>query len=261
MLWRFRISEGDFGRRLCASSGAQEVFREESWLCVARIVLAVGCYAWTRLATTELAQPGWPVQGFLNAYLLYSFLILSLLRLHGAADFAYRLTTLAVDLFFAGAVTVFSGGPGIPYGVLFVFIVIAAAYRGSLRETNLAATACALLLVVEGTVWRLWPHYFQLTGETDVSFDWLMSRGVFVVVASLVLGYVMVRERRLRAESALVTRILGQAQVRMDQALGALFAEIAPLYLPLKTRVALRKGNAEEVFSWEPEHPPRKRPP
>ena len=257
MLWRFQISEGDFGRRLCASSGAQEVFREESWLCVARVVLAVGCYAWTRLATTELAQQEWRVQGFLNAYILYSFLILFLLHMHIAAGFAYRLTTLAVDLFFAGAVTVFSGGPGVPYGVLWVFIVMTAAYRGSLRETNLAATACALLLLAEGMVWRLWPHYFQHAGETD---DWRVSRGVFLVVASLMLGYVTVRERRLRAESALVARVLGHAQVRMDQALGALFAEIAPLYLPLKARVALRKGNVEEVFSWEPEHPPRKLP-
>jgi hypothetical protein len=127
MLWRFRISEGDFGRRLCASSGAQEVSREENWLCVARVVLAVGCYVWTRLATTELAQQAGRVQGFLNAYLLYSFLILFLLRLHGAADFAYRLTTLAVDLFFAGAVTVFTGSLGIPYGVLWVFVVLTAA--------------------------------------------------------------------------------------------------------------------------------------
>ena len=258
MLWRFRISEGDFGRRLCASSGAQEVFREENWLCVARVVLAVGVYAWTRLATTELAQQAWRVQGFLNAYLLYSFLILFLLHLHGAADFAYRLTTLAVDLFFAGAVTVFTGGPGIPYGVLWVFVVMTAAYRGSFRETSLAATACAVLLLVEGMVWRLWPQYFQHAGEADFSIDRLVLRGIFLVVASLALGYLTVRERRLRAESALVARVLGHAQVRMDQALGALFAEIAPLYLPLKTLVALRKGNVEEVFSWEPEHPPSK---
>jgi len=260
MLWRFRISEGDFGRRLCASSGAQEVFREENWLCVARVVLAVGCYAWTRLPTTELAQQAWRVQGFLNAYLLYSFLTLFLLRLHGAADFAYRLTTLGADLFFAGAVTVLTGGPGIPYGALWVFVVMAAAYRGSLRETNLAAAACAVLLLVEGMVWRLWPQYFQRAGEADFSIDRLMSRGIFLVVGSLVLGYLMGRERRLRAESALVARILGHAQVRMDQALGALFAEIAPLYLPRKTLVALRKGNVEEVFSWEPERPPSKLP-
>jgi signal transduction histidine kinase len=260
MLWRFRISEGGFGRRLCASSGAQEVFREENWLCVARVVLAVGCYAWSLLATTELGQQAWRVQGFLNAYLLYSFLNLLLLRLHGAADFAYRLTTLAVDLFFAGAVTVFTGGPGIPYGALWVFVVMTAAYRGSLRETNLAATACALLLLVEGMVWRRWPQYFQDAGEADSSIDRLVSRGIFLVVASLVLGYLTVRERRLRAESALVARILGHAQVRMDQALGALFAEIAPLYLPLKTLVALRKGNVEEVFSWEPEHAPSQLP-
>src|SRR4030095_1643935 len=199
MLWRFRISEGDFGRRLCASSGAQEVFREENWLCVARVVLAVGVYAWTRLATTEWAQQAWLVQDVLNAYLLYGFLILFLLRLRGAADFAYRLTTLAVDLFFAGAVTVFTGGPGIPYGVLWVFVVMTAAYRGSLRETNIAATACAGLLLVEGMVWRLWPQYFQHLGEADLSIDRLVPRGIFLVVASLVVGYLTGRERRAGA--------------------------------------------------------------
>ncbi|HEY0723587.1 MAG TPA: hypothetical protein VGD41_06350, partial [Pyrinomonadaceae bacterium] len=260
MSWRFRISEGGFGRRLCASSGAQQVFREENWLCVARVALAVGCYAWTLLDTTELGQQAWRVQGFLNAYLLYSFLILLLLLLHGSADFAYRLTTLAVDLFFAGAVTVFTGGPGIPYGLLWVFVVMSAAYRGSLRETNLAATACALLLLIEGMVWRQWPQYFQHAGEADFSIERLLSRGIFLVVASLVLGYLTVRERRLRAESALIARILGQAPVSMDQALGALLAEIAPLYLPLKILVALRRGKVEEVFSWEPEHPPSKLP-
>src|SRR5215475_5348884 len=117
MLWRFWISEGGFGRRLRASSGAQEVFREENWLCVARVALAVGCYAWTRLPTTELAQKAWQVHGFLDASTLYSFLSLMLLCLLCAAGFAYGLTTLAVDLFFAGAGTGVSGGPGIPYGV------------------------------------------------------------------------------------------------------------------------------------------------
>jgi len=254
MSWRFRIAKGGFGRRLCASSGAREVFREETWLCGARVVLAVGCCAWAGLTSTELADQAWRVEGFLNAYLLYSFLILFLLRLHGAADFAYRLTTLAVDLFFAAVVTVFTGGPGSPYGVLWVFIVVTTAYRGSLRETNLAATACALLLLAEGVVLRLLPQYFRYAGEANFRGNRLLLRGTFLIVATLVLGYLTVRERRLRAESALVARVLGRAQVGMDQALAALFAEIAPLYLPLKTLVALRKGNVEEVFSWEPEH-------
>lgn len=251
MLWRFRISEGSFSRRLCASSGAQEVFRDEKWLCLARIGLALVCCAWARLATPELAQQTSRVQGFLNAYLLYSFLILFLLLLHGAADFGYRLTTLAVDLFFAGAITAFTGGPGIPYGALWVFVVVTAAYRGSFRETNLTATACALLLLVEGMVWRRWPQYFQ--PAAGFSIDRLTSRGIFLVVAGLALGYLMVRERRLRAESALVARILEHAHVGMDQALGALFTEIAPLYLPLTMIVALRKGNVERVFSSKPE--------
>jgi signal transduction histidine kinase len=41
----------------------------------------------------------------------------------------------------------------------------------------------------------------------------------------------------------------------MDLALEALFAEITPLYAPRKALVALRKGNVEEIFSWETERP------
>src|SRR5215470_14961634 len=41
----------------------------------------------------------------------------------------------------------------------------------------------------------------------------------------------------------------------MDLALGALFAEIIPLYAPRTALVALRKGNVEEIFSWETERP------
>jgi len=90
--------------------------------------------------------------------------------------------------------------------------------------------------------------------------DRFLLRGTFLVFASLLLGYLVVRERRLRAESALLARALGRVQVgsRMDQALGAMLREIAVLYEPLKALVALRTGDVQEVFSWQTQHSPGK---
>jgi signal transduction histidine kinase len=253
MSLRLRIFGDGFGRRLLASLGVGEAFHVESRLCAARVVLALYCFAWIQIGTAELGPQPLRVQALLDFYLLYSFLIVILLRLHGAADEAYRLTTLAVDLFFAGTVTLFTGGPESPYGVLWVFVVMTAAYRWGLRATNLAAAACALFLLAEVEMFRLWPRYFVDLGETDFSMDRHLSRSIFLVVASLSLGYLAVRERRLHAESALVARVFRHAQVgdRMDLALEALFAELTPLYTPRKALVALRRGNVEEVFSWE----------
>jgi signal transduction histidine kinase len=80
-----------------------------------------------------------------------------------------------------------------------------------------------------------------------------LSRSIFLIAASLLLGYLAVQERRLHVESALVARVLRHGKVgsRMDLALEALFTELAPLYMPRKALVALRRGNVEEVFSWE----------
>src|SRR5258708_3330760 len=98
MSLRLRIFGEGFGRWLFASIGVGETFHTENRLCAARVVLALYCYAWIQIGTAELGPQPLRVQGLLDSYLLYSFLIFLLLRLHGAADGIYRPTALAVDL-------------------------------------------------------------------------------------------------------------------------------------------------------------------
>jgi signal transduction histidine kinase len=202
-----------------------------------------------------LNSPPWQVQALLNIYVLYSLLIFVLLRLHGSADSIFRLTMLVIDFFFAGTITMLTGGPESPYGVLWVFVITTAACRWGLREVNLSTTSCASFLLIEFAVSRIWPRSFKALGAGDYTMDRFLLRSGSLVVISLLLGCLVVRERRLHAESALVARVLGHARVgsKMDLALQTLFAEIARLYRPRKALVALRKGNVEEIFSWEME--------
>jgi signal transduction histidine kinase len=243
----------DFGRRLSASLGNAEAFQAETWLCAARIVLALYCCAWVRLNVSELNMDPWRIQGLLDMYFAYSLIIFVMLYLHAAADSVYRLTALAIDFFFAGIVTLFTGGPESPYVVLVVFVVLTSAYRSGLQGTNLTTAACALLLFIEVRLFERWPQFFDVPHTADFRTERLFLRGIFVVVISLLLAYTALRDRRLRAESALFARVLRPAHLEgsIEKALETFFSEITPLYLPRRALVALRKGNVEEVFFWE----------
>src|ERR1700688_3177496 len=248
----------DFGGRLCASLGPAEAFQAEKWLCAARIVLAIYCCAWVRLNAPEINIEQRRIHGLLDMYFAYSLIIFIALYVHAAADSTYRQTALAIDFFFAGTVTLFSGGPESPYVVLVVFVVLTSAYRSGLHGTNLTTVACALLLYAEVGIFERWPQYFDIPHTADFRTEQLLLRGTFVIVISLLLAYTALRERRLRAESALFARVLTRAHVegKIETVMETLFSEIAPLYLPRKTLIALRKGNVEEVFSWENFRPP-----
>ncbi len=257
MSLRLPIFAGDFGRGLSASLGVREALRMEQRFCATRVVLALYCYLWAHLGTAELNSHLWQAQALLNIYVLYGLLIFLLLRLHGNADSVFCLTMLVIDFFFAGTITMLTGGPESPYGVLWVFVITTAACRWGSRELNLSTTTVALFLLIEFVVFRIWPRSFKTLGAGDYTIDRFLLRSASLVVISLLLGYLVVRERRLHAESALVARVLVHARVgsKMDLALESLFAEIAPLYRPRKALVALRKGNVEEIFSWEMERP------
>jgi signal transduction histidine kinase len=176
-----------------------------------------------------------------------------MLYLHGSADSTYRRTALAVDFFFSATITLFSGGPESPYVVLVVFVVFTSAYRSGVHGINLTTVGCALLLYAEVRAFERWPRYFDIPRTANFRTEQLLLRATFVVVISLLLAYMAWRERRLRAESTLFAHVLSHAHLegKIETILEILFSEIIPLYLPRKALIALRKGNIEEVFSYE----------
>lgn len=240
----------DFGSRLCATLGAKEDFIIENWLCMARLVLALYCVAWTQSGTLELSPQPWRIHGLLNVFLMYSILICLLVRVLGVANASYRLTTLVIDFLFAATVTLFTGGPESPYSPIVVFTVLSAAHRWGLRPTNITAAACALLLFFEVTVFQTWPQYFEDPGAENFRTERLLSRSAFLIIASLLFGYLAVRGRRLHAETVMATRVFSHIQTgnEFQSVVKSLFSELAPLYRPVKMLVALRIGKSEEVF-------------
>jgi signal transduction histidine kinase len=252
-LLRFQFLGENFGRRLAASFGSAESFRTENWLCVARVVLALYCYAWIQLSASEFLLEPWRIHGLLNVFVIYSAVIFILLQVLGKADGTYQLTAAFVDLLFAGTLTLLTGGPESPYAVLFVFVVLSVACRWGLLDTEVAVAVCAGVVAFEALAVQRWPQYFESFGGPELRTERFLLRGAALVFLSLLFGALTAQERKLRARSELLSRVLGHAnpEGRMELALETLFKEIVPLYEPSKALIALRKGNMEEVFYWD----------
>jgi signal transduction histidine kinase len=239
-------------QRLSRTLGPRDVLRIEDYLCAARLILAFCCFFLARTAGIELSH-AWQLRGLLNIYLVYSLLAFPVLRMHGVADSAYRLTTFAVDVFFVAGVTLFSGGPYSPYGVLWAFLIIASAARWSGRETNLVAAGAGLLLMTQAWLFSVWPGFSGSTHRRSLETEpALLSATLLALIVGLLFGYLLIRSRTWQAQSALVARVLakGCGASEVEPVIEALLEEIVPLYLPRKALLALRKPGGEEVFLW-----------
>src|SRR5207247_10800649 len=117
-------------------------------LASARAWLAVGFVIYC-----EQSSPG-PYTSFayllVLAYLLYSLLLLVLLRTKQDSSPAFRLSLHAVDTLWAALLCWFGGSPtsSLPFeDVFLVFALLAAAYRWGLRETLATSSVCIGFLV------------------------------------------------------------------------------------------------------------------
>lgn len=235
------------------SFGPKESFRTENWLCLARVVLALYCYAWIQMSASEFLLEPWRIHGLLNVFVIYSVVIFVVLQLYGKADATYQVTAAFVDLLFAGILTLLTGGPESPYAVLFVFVVLSVACRWGLLDTEAAVLACAGVLIFEALAVQRWPQYFESFGGPELRTERFLLRGAALIFLSLLFGALTAQERKLRARSELLSRVLGHAnpEGRMELALEKLFQELVPLYAPSRALIALRTGNTEEVFYWD----------
>jgi signal transduction histidine kinase len=240
--------KNDFTRRLSASLGAAEALRTEKWIGVTRVFLALYCYIWAQLGSSDSVFQPWQSLTFLKVYFLYSVLILVLLHLHRATETPYLLTTLAIDFLFAGTISALTGGLESPYAPLCIFATATTAYRWGLRQVILSSFSCTLLIIVESAALKfLRGSSPALAGREFLVFS-LRLAGLLSV--TLLIGLLILRERLLRAQSAAVARVLERARAgsTLHPALETLFSELHTLFAPRKMLIALRVGTDEEVF-------------
>ena len=202
--------------------------------------------------------------GLLGFYMGNSILVLMLLRRRKASTARFRLLVHAADIIWPAFISVFAEGPRSPFFLFFFFVLTAAAYRWGLWETLSTAAAEVVLLWAESFlllhVWaargRTLPWH-ALAGlqinVTEFEPKRLFMLSVYLLVMGLLLGYLAEQQKHLRAEKAVVTRMLAKVRVEagLTGTLQQISREIVSLYGAERVLVASQEIHSHRTFLGE----------
>lgn len=250
-LWRFR-----------APLSAGEIRRTERWLATARVALTIAA---------EFALWMEPERGFvhsrwlywlLTVYLVHSVVVMLLVRFRPQSTRAFRLVVHTVDILWPVLICLFATAQHGQFFLFFVFVMAAAAYRWGLWETVGTAAAAVALLELEAYAVRAglepavdrWLHLVHLprlgVSVRELDPQQLFMSSVYLVVLGFLLGYMAENQKKVRAERAVIMRVLSSTRVEagltgsMQQILG----EVTSIYGAPRVLSASQESNSYRVF-------------
>jgi signal transduction histidine kinase len=198
----------------------------------------------------------------LTVYLVHSVVVMLLVRFRPQSTKAFRLVVHTADILWPVLIAMFAPAQRGQFFLFFVFVMAAAAYRWGLWETvGTAATAVALLeaeafLVRAGLEpaadrWLRVVHLPPLgLSVRELDPQQLFISSVYLCVLGFLLGYMAENQKKVRAERAVITRVLGSARVEagltgtMQQILG----EVLTIYGANRVLGASQEANSYRVF-------------
>ncbi len=250
-LWRFR-----------APLSAGEIRRTERWLATARVALTIAA---------EFALWMEPVQGgaysrwlywLLTVYLAHAVVVMLLVRFRPQSTTAFRLVVHAADIVWPVLISLFATAQRGPFFLFFVFVMAAAAYRWGLWETVGTAGAAVALLWAEAFAVHAglepaadqWLQVVRLpplgVSVRELDPQQLFMSSVYLLVLGFLLGYMSENQKKVRAERAVITRVLSSTRVEtgltgtMQQILG----EVMSIYGARRVLSASQETHSYRVF-------------
>jgi signal transduction histidine kinase len=250
-LWRFR-----------APLSAGEIRRSERWLATARVALTI-------VALVGLWME--PVRGFvysrwlywlLIVYFVHAVVVLLLVRFRPRSTRAFRLVVHAVDILWPVLISLFATAQHGPFFLFFVFVMAAAAYRWGLWETVGTAATAVALLEIEAYAVRAglepavdqWLHMVRLPrlglSVRELDPQQLFMSSVYLIVLGFLLGYMSENQKKVRAERAVITRVLSSTRVEagLTGTMQQIFGEVMSIYGAARVLGASQESNSYRVF-------------
>ena len=232
---------------------SHEVQRTETVLATARAVLAIASLVAIYFDPTEPSRYARLAYFSLVIYVLHSLVILVLLRVRQEYKPRFSLVLHGVDIFWPAYITLFTEGPNSPFFLFFLFVLLAAAYRWSLKETIATASAAIVLLFAEAWLMTAGPCSAALFVEGQFEVNRLIIRATYLLIVGFLVGYLAEEEKLLRSETAVLARVMGKAQVEIGlrASLQAVLDEFLRLFDADQALLALQETRTGESFLWE----------
>jgi signal transduction histidine kinase len=240
-----------FRRRLRAAL-SDELQGSSRIIATARAFLATSALVAIYVDPTEPTKFAPLAYSMLAGYVVYSLVVLALLRIHGSFHPRAFLLLHAIDVVWATSITFFTEGPNSPFYLFFLFVLLAAAYRWGFRETMLTAATAAAILIVQALVPVLLPRYSEL-GEGSVEINRFIMRSTYLLLMGLLLGYLAEEEKTVRAEGTFISRLAAKAQTErgLRGSLHLVLGDILQLFDAPQALLFLEENESGRLFLWE----------
>lgn len=250
--------------RLRSPVGPGEIRRIERWLASARVFLAIAALFAIWMNPSEILYSSW-AYWLLGFYIVHGVAIMLLLRLRQQSTRSFRFLVHGADIVWPALICIFTTGQGSPFFLFFVFVLAAAAYRWGVWETAGTAAAAVLLLWLESFAFHLglerWVDSILTRVDlpllhvdvADFAPQHLFLRSTYLLVMGLLLGYLAEQQKQLRAEKAVIARILGRARVEagLTGTLQDIVSEMLAMYGAKRALLASQESNSHRIFVGE----------
>jgi len=244
--------------------GSGEVRRIERWLATARVFLATAALVTVQMDPSEIRYSLW-AHGLLAFYLAQSVVIILLLRRRQQSTPSFRLLVHSGDVIWPALISIFATSQGNPFFLFFVFVIAAAAYRWGLWETVGTASLSVFLLWMDSLAFHLGlisqldgfllRHHLPLLRSDITEFEpkRLFMRSISLIVMGFLLGYLAEQQKQLRAEKAVIARVLAKARVEVGlrSTLQDIIGEMLSLYEAGSALIVSQENNSRHVFIGE----------
>jgi signal transduction histidine kinase len=185
----------------------------ERVLAVGRAFLTVSGFVAIYLDPTEPTRLRAITYSVLLAYAVYSLAVLAFV--HGAVRLtpAHGRLLHGLDIFWTSALTFVSEGPVSPFFLFFLFVVLAAAYRGGFRETLGTAVIIVAVFLVETTIAARGPWNSTWFASIGFELNSTILRVTYLLMTGVLLGYLAEQDKQSRAELAAIADATRQPRV------------------------------------------------
>jgi signal transduction histidine kinase len=237
---------------LRSSLAPGESRRVERVLASTRLFLASSFLAAIYIVPTEPGRYPTLVYVLLGLYIIHSFIVMFLARVRVRPSTNFQFFVHSADVVWPAIVSLFTRDAISPFFLFFLFVLLAAAYRWGLWETLATALASIALLVGEHFVlthWRGLPAAWGMQSELNRLF----LSSAYLVAMGLLIGYLAENEKQLRAEKAVLTRVVGGIRVEhgLTGNLQEILQELLHLFGGSEAIVAVEETHSERVFACE----------
>ncbi len=189
--------------------------RTERVLAVGRAFLTVTALIAIYLDPTEPVRLREVTYGVLASYAAYSLGVLVYVHRVDRITRGHTRALHSADIVWTSVLTFVSEGPVSPFFLFFLFVLLAAAYRWSFRETAGTALVTVAVFLLETGLATAGPWRDEWFSSIPLELNRTILRVSYLMLTGVLLGYLARQEKESRAETVAMALASRQPDVRM----------------------------------------------